>query len=124
MKRILLILVVLAIMLLNSCIALTTTTSIGALSLQVISVTSPVTHGANATLIAKTTPGAHCTITVNYKSGPSTASGLEAKTADNLGNVSWTWNVGANTTLGTWTIVVTATLQRGTITTTTNFTVN
>ena len=76
MKRILLILVVLAIMLLNSCIALTTTTSIGALSLQVISVTSPVTHGANATLTAKTTPGAHCTITVNYKSGPSTASGL------------------------------------------------
>jgi hypothetical protein len=90
----------------------------------VVSVTSPISHGANATLTAKTTPGAQCTITVNYKSGPSTASGLGAKTADNLGNVSWTWKVGANTTPGTWQIVVTATSQGSTVTTTTNFTVN
>jgi len=103
---------------------LTTTTSIGALSLQVVSITSPISPGANATLTVKTTPGAQCTITVNYKSGPSTASGLETKTADNLGNVSWTWKVGANTTPGTWTIVVTATSQGNTVTTTTNFTVN
>jgi competence protein ComEC len=102
----------------------TTTTLVGALSLQVVSVTSPVTHGANVTLIAKTTPGAQCTIIVNYKSGASTASGLEAKTADNLGNVSWTWKVGANTSPGTWTIVCTATLQGNTVTTTTNFMVN
>jgi len=103
---------------------LTTSTSVAALSLQVVSVTSPVTHGANATLVTKTTPGAQCTITVNYESGPSTASGLEAKSADNLGNVSWTWKVGANTTPGTWQIVVTATSQVSTVTTAANFTVN
>ena len=103
---------------------LTTTTSIGALSLQVVSVTSPIIHGANATLVAKTTPGAQCTITVNYKSGPSTASGLGAKSADNLGNVSWTWKVGESTTPGTWIIVVTATSQGNSVMTTTNFTVN
>jgi competence protein ComEC len=93
-------------------------------SLQVISVTSSVRPGANATIVAKTTPGAQCTITVNYQSGPSTASGLEGRTADSLGNVSWTWKVGAKTTPGTWKIVVTSTSQGNTVTTTASFTVN
>jgi competence protein ComEC len=45
-------------------------------------------------------------ITVYYKSGPSSASGLEAKTSDAEGYVSWTWKVGGRTSPGTFKIVV------------------
>jgi beta-lactamase superfamily II metal-dependent hydrolase len=74
--------------------------------LEIISVTSPVSKGATATLTAKTSPGAACTITVYYKSGPSKASGLGSQTADASGLVSWTWKVGIHTSSGTWRIVV------------------
>jgi len=74
--------------------------------LESISVTNPVSQGANATLIARTTPGASCSITVYYKSGASKASGLEPHTADSNGSVSWTWKVSNNTTPGNWRIVV------------------
>lgn len=80
------------------------------LSLQIVSVTSPVKTGASATLTAKTSPGAECTITVYYKSGASTASGLVKKSADTNSNVSWTWNTSSNTTPGSYKIVVTASL--------------
>jgi hypothetical protein len=78
------------------------------LSIEIVDVTSPVNAGANATLRALTTPGALCDITVYYKSGPSTASGLNTKTADSDGYVSWTWKVGTRTTPGSWKIVVSA----------------
>ncbi len=78
----------------------------GALNLESISVTSPVAPGGTATLTIKTAPGASCNITVNYKSGPSQAQGLEAKVADANGNVSWTWKVGTTTTPGNWPISV------------------
>ena len=45
-------------------------------------------------------------ITVTYKGGPSSAKGLEPKTADAGGRVSWSWAVGTNTTPGTWPIDV------------------
>jgi len=57
-------------------------------SLEIVSVTSPVSSGSNATLVAQTIPGAECDITVYYKSGASTASGLYPKTADSSGRVS------------------------------------
>jgi hypothetical protein len=66
-----------------------------------------VAHGQNVTLQVRTTPNTSCSIEVDYKSGPSTAAGLVAKTSDGAGNVSWTWKVGANTTLGSWPITVT-----------------
>jgi hypothetical protein len=47
-----------------------------------------------------------CSIEVDYKSGPSTAAGLSAKMSDGAGNVSWTWKVGGNTTVGSWPIIV------------------
>ncbi|AHB12899.1 hypothetical protein [Dehalococcoides mccartyi] len=81
------------------------------LDLSITGVTSPVSKGAYATLTAKTQPGALCNITVYYKSGPSSASGLDSKVADSTGNVSWTWKVGTNTTPGSWRIVVTASLS-------------
>lgn len=74
--------------------------------LEILSVTSPVSVGANATLTVKTSPSASCTITVYYKSGASSAAGLGPKIADANGAVSWTWKVGARTTPGTWKIVV------------------
>jgi hypothetical protein len=96
---------------------------LAALSLQIVSVTSPVRPGAHATLVAKTAPGAECAITVYYKSGPSTAQGLYAKTADSSGNVSWTWMVGTRTTPGSWRIVVIASLGGQTAAQTIYFTV-
>lgn len=69
-----------------------------------------VGQGSNATCSARTLPGAYCTITVYYKSGPSTAMGLEPVLADASGQVNWTWKVGTRTTPGTWRIVITATL--------------
>ena len=103
--------------------ALTFTPAPQALTLQIVSVTSPVSPGANATLVAKTAPGAQCAITVYYKSGPSSAAGLYPKGADSAGSVSWTWKVGTRTTAGSWRIVVSASLDGETISQTTYFTV-
>jgi hypothetical protein len=94
------------------------------LSLEILSVTSPVARGGQATLEARTTPGANCGITVFYKSGPSEAIGvLSPKNADAEGRVSWTWRVGANTTPGDYKIEVTAEKDGGQATATRNFTV-
>ncbi len=65
-----------------------------------------VPRGAYGTLKVKTSPKTLCTIEVDYKSGPSKAAGLGAKTSDSAGNVSWTWKVGATTTRGSWPITV------------------
>ena|SRR5437016_986797 len=77
------------------------------LSIVLTSVTSPVRHGNAASIIVKTAPGAACTIIVAYKSGPSRAQGLNPKTADKDGIVSWAWIVGTRTTPGLWPIRVT-----------------
>lgn len=93
------------------------------LFIEIKSVTSPIGKGYYATLTAQTLPNADCTITVYYKSGPSSASGLYSKEADSQGNVSWSWKVGTRTTPGSWRIVVTASLDSETISQTTYFTV-
>ena len=80
----------------------------GLLSVEVVSLTSPIGHGSMAKLEAKTAPGAHCTITVYYKSGASEAAGLGSQTASSDGTVTWSWKVGTRTTPGVWSIVVTA----------------
>lgn len=74
---------------------------------KIRSITSPVRAGANATVVAETTPGAQCSITVTYKSGLSTAAGLHAKQADTNGTVFWTWLVGSRTTPGNWPVAIT-----------------
>ncbi len=61
--------------------------------------------GGKATLAASVTPNANCAITVLYKSGSSHASGLYPKHSVTH-RVSWTWNVGTNTTPGRWRIYV------------------
>jgi hypothetical protein len=72
---------------------------------RLLSVTSPVSPGSHATLTAAVSPARSCSITVNYKSGPSHAQGLYPKRPSG-GRVSWTWMVGTNTTHGRWGIVV------------------
>jgi len=84
-----------------------TISTTGSGGFEIVSITSPISRGANVTLIAKTSPNASCSITAHYKSGPSTAAGLGPKTADASGRVSWTWKVGSRTTPGTWGITVT-----------------
>jgi len=74
---------------------------------ELVDLTSPVSPGAYATITVFTDANTACSIVVNYKSGPSTAQGLDSKLATSNGICSWTWLVGTNTTPGTWTIVVT-----------------
>lgn len=92
-------------------------------ALQIVSVTSPVLAGSKATVVIQTVPNAECDITVNYKSGPSKASGLNTKIADSTGKVLWTWTVGSKTTPGTWQIQIRATCEGKTATKSTYFTV-
>jgi len=60
----------------------------------------------DATIQIQTSPGARCSITVTYKSGPSKAKGLSPQPADGRGRVAWRWRVGSNTTPGRWPIVI------------------
>jgi micrococcal nuclease len=78
----------------------------GSLPLSIVSLTSPVAPFTDATIQARTAPGANCGITVIYKSGPSVAKGLVPKQADAKGDVAWRWRVGSNTTPGRWPIIV------------------
>ena len=43
---------------------------------QLVYVTSPINHGARATLVVAVSPAATCSITILYKSGPSHARGF------------------------------------------------
>ena len=72
---------------------------------RLVHVTSPVSPGSYATLVAQVAPARRCTITVLYLSGSSHASGLYPKRPRH-GRVSWTWMVGTNTTAGRWPIYV------------------
>jgi micrococcal nuclease len=76
--------------------------------IRIISLTSPISRGAYATISIHTSPNVLCSIIVYYKSGPSQAQGLEPKMSDGDGNCSWTWKVGTRTTPGNWRIVISA----------------
>ena len=97
--------------------------STGQLAISVVSLTSPIKPGATASLTIQTLPGAACSIQVHYKSGPSGAAGLGAKTADGSGNVTWSWKVGSSTAKGSWSIVVTSSLNGQSVTQTIPFVV-
>lgn len=65
-----------------------------------------VRRGAMASVAVRGSPGALCSITVRYKSGPSRAQGLDDKRADANGNASWRWKVGTRTTPGSWPVII------------------
>ena len=77
-------------------------------TLRITSVTSQVHAGTNATVVAQTAPGADCKIAVTYRSGRSRAKGLVRKTADDSGQISWTWRVGTKATRGDWPMDITS----------------
>ncbi len=77
------------------------------LSVALVSLTSPVSPGNVASITVKTAPSAERAIVVTYKSGPSRAQGLDPKTANHDGIVSWAWIVGTQTTPGEWPVTVT-----------------
>lgn len=74
--------------------------------LKLVSVTSPVNRNENATLTIIGKPNTEYKISVYYSTTASTASGLENKTSDADGNVSWTWKVGGKTNAGEHRIVI------------------
>lgn len=72
--------------------------------LSIVSLTSPVSPNDYATITAKGKPNETYYIEVIYKSGPSTAQGLEPQEADSDGLFSWTWKIGPRTSAGKWQI--------------------
>ena len=72
-------------------------------SVRLLHVTSPISAGSYATLVAHVAAPSNvtCSIAVYYKSGPSHAAGLYSKRPV-AGRVSWTWKVGTRTTPGRW----------------------
>ena len=78
-----------------------------ALPLTLVRGPGTVARNSTATVTVRTTPGTSCAIDVQYKSGSSTAMGLQDEQADASGQLSWSWRIGGNTTLGTWPITIT-----------------
>lgn len=74
--------------------------------IQIISLTSPVNPGQNATIQIKGTPNKIYSIIVYYKSGASKSNDLYPKESDNEGLVEWTWQVGSRTSSGEWKITI------------------
>lgn len=72
--------------------------------------TASVARNAKASVTIKTTQGAECGIDVQYKSGSPSADGLEPKTANTKGAITWKWLVARSTSTGRAPIVITCTL--------------
>lgn len=75
---------------------------------QITFITWPQTISRNqtGTVTIQGEPNTNYSITVRYKSGPSEADGLEDKTSNANGMVSWSWKVGPRTSAGTYSITV------------------
>ena len=74
-----------------------------------ISITSGLSFVRNeiATVSINAQPNTEYSIKVYYPSGKSTAQGLENKTSDANGNVSWSWKIGGKTTEGAHYLIIT-----------------
>lgn len=68
---------------------------------------SPVKRGQNASITVKTLGGSSCDITVLYNHVPSRDSGLQKRTADEYGTVTWSWTVDPTAPVGAWPVTVT-----------------
>lgn len=78
----------------------------GSGTIELLEKPDPAIASKQATVRVKVPPGMEANLSVFYKSGQSTAKYLGWKTADDQGYIEWEWNVGFNTTPGTWTFVV------------------
>ncbi len=86
--------------------------SASGLPVRFTSVPSPAPIGGSATIAARTSAGATCSITVTLPSGRvSTVAALGIRqVADGSGTVSWTWHIGSTTKPGTATALVSCSL--------------
>lgn len=75
-------------------------------NVALLSKPEPAYIARKATIRAKITPGASANLSVFYKTGESTARHVGWATADENGDVEWTWFVGTRTTPGTWPFVI------------------
>ena len=80
------------------------------LAVKVTKRTSSVARNARASVTVKTTRGAECGIDVQYASGSSTADGLEPKSTNASGVITWKWVVARDVKKGSVPIVITCTL--------------
>lgn len=76
-------------------------------NISLVSLVSPVSRGEDVTVSIKGLPNTTYDIDVIYSSGVSKARGLEDKTSDSEGNVSWTFKVSSNVKIGTYEINIT-----------------
>lgn len=76
------------------------------IEISLISVTSPISAGSTASITVQGEPDTDYSITVIYSSGASKADGLETKTSDSDGIVSWSWKIGTRTKEGTYRISI------------------
>jgi len=78
-------------------------------AIVLMSLTSPIKKGADATLIIQTAPNAGCFLTYVEPNGVvSTAEGLGKKIADASGFCRWDWKISASTAAGTGRLSVAA----------------
>ena len=80
------------------------------LAVKVTKRTASVARNARASVTIKTTTGAECGIDVQYATGSSTADGLEPKTTNTSGAITWKWVVARDVKKGGVPIVITCTL--------------
>ena len=76
-------------------------------NINLVSLDSPVSKESDVTVSIKGLPNTTYDIDVIYSSGASKASGLEDKTSDSEGNVSWTFKVSSNVKPGTYEVKIT-----------------
>lgn len=75
-------------------------------SIELLEKPDPAVASKQAKVKVKMEPGASAQLSVYYKTGKSTAKYLGWKTADENGYIEWEWNVGFNTTPGTWPFII------------------
>ena len=80
--------------------------SAAASNINLVSLTSPISRGSDVTVSIKGLPNTTYDIDVIYSSGESKASGLEDKTSDSEGDVSWTFKVSSNVKPGTYEVKI------------------
>ena len=76
-------------------------------NISLLSMTTPVNRGNEVTVSIKGKPNTTYDIDVIYSSGISKAKGLEDKTSDSEGNLSWTFKVSNNVKVGTYEVKIT-----------------
>ncbi len=81
------------------------------LAVKVTGRTKAVRRNATASITIRTTPGARCSIRVEYLSGTSAADGLAPKKTGTTGVIQWKWKVGGSTTTGSWPISIDCSLR-------------